>query len=87
MGEATMSRTESYQRAHNQRALSAAIEVAIHRACTTLDLPKGADTTRAILDSLRQVAQKHQIDLDLDVSATLGESATFPFGGKDSDHG
>lgn len=77
-----MSRTESYQRAHNQRALCAAIEVAIHRACTTLDLPKGADTTRAILDALRNVAQKHQVELDLAVAPELGESATFPFGEK-----
>lgn len=72
-----MTGTESYQRAHNQRALAAAIEVAIHRACTTLDLPKGADTERAIVDALRQVAQKHQIELDLEVDPRLGEAEAF----------
>jgi hypothetical protein len=84
-----MTAIESYQRAHNQRALATAIRVAIDRVAVSRDLPKGADTLREMLEALRDVAQDLQIELDrlnrladLDMDPAMGDPLAYPFGGK-----
>jgi hypothetical protein len=68
-----MTAIEHSVRTAHVRALRAAIEVAVKRACVTLDLPPGAQTEQLISEAAADVAQlysrKANADMDLSLAA------------------
>jgi hypothetical protein len=73
-----MSPVEHTRRTAHVRALRAAIEVAVKRACVTLDLTPSAATDHLISEACRDVAQLHasKADADIDVDLNRQEKTT-----------
>jgi hypothetical protein len=73
-----MSPVEHSARTAHVRALRAAIEVAVKRACVTLDLTPSAATDHLISEACRDVAQLHakRSDLDIDPDLNTQEKTT-----------
>lgn len=67
-----MTAIEHSARTAHVRALRAAIEVAVKRACVTLDLSPSAATDHLIAEALRDVAQLHATRADADIDVLLG---------------
>lgn len=67
-----MTGVEHTRRTANVRALRAAIEVAVKRACVSLDLTPSAATDHLVAEALRDVAQLHATRADADIDVQLG---------------
>lgn len=68
-----MSPPEHLAKARNESALRESIRRAIDHTLVTLDLDKNdSDTLKSVISALRNVAQPLQIQLDMDVDASLG---------------
>jgi hypothetical protein len=66
-----MTAVEHTRRTAVVRALRAAIEVAVKRACVTLDLTPSASTDMLIAEACRDVAQLHAAKANLDIDPDL----------------
>jgi hypothetical protein len=66
-----MSPVEHSARTAHVRALRAAIEVAVKRACVSLDLPPGAQTEQIISEAAADVAQLYSRKANADIDTSL----------------
>lgn len=75
-----MTGVEATARAHRQRAIAEAVRRAIKQACVSADMTPSTETTKTIIEALRDVLQPFVIELDMAVSPDLGRADAF--GGK-----